>query len=174
MLGEAAPVVIPAFVVELREQVGTMPLWLIGCTAVVVRDGAAGRQILAVKRSDNGVWTPVTGIVDPGEHPAAAAIRETVEETAITARVVRLAQVGVTATVSYPNGDRTQYLDHTFRCNYVSGEPHPADGENTETRWCTVDELAALDPPMTPHMLARVAAALSDESEPRLVTLESD
>lgn len=165
---------IPDFILELREHVGTMPLWLIGCTAVVVRDGAGGQQILAVKRSDNGAWTPVTGIVDPGEHPAAAAVRETAEETAITARVVRLAQVGVTATLTYPNGDRTQYLDHTFRCDYVGGEPHPADGENTETRWCSVDELPMLDPPMTPNMLARVAAALSGEREPRLVTLESD
>lgn len=151
-----------------------MPLWLIGCTAVVVRDGAAGQQLLTVKRADNGAWTPVTGTVDPGEHPAAAAVRETIEEAAVTARVVRLAQVGVTATLTYPNGDRTQYLDLTFRCDYISGETHPADGENTETRWCPIDELSTLHPAMTPHMLARVAAALSDELQPRFVTLESD
>ena len=36
-----------------------------------------------VKRSDNGEWTPVTGIVDPGEEPAVGAVREALEETGV-------------------------------------------------------------------------------------------
>ena len=39
--------------------------------------------MLLVKRSDNGAWTPVTGIVDPGEEPAVAAAREALEETGV-------------------------------------------------------------------------------------------
>lgn len=165
---------VPDFVLALRKHIGTAPLWLIGCTAVVLREDLAGRQLLCVRRADNGTWTPVTGIVDPGEHPAVAAVRETLEETAITATVVRLSQVGVTGEVHYSNGDRTQYLDLTFRCEYVKGDPHPADGENSETCWVPIDELGTLDPPVTPHMLARIEAALSDEQQPRFVTLETD
>lgn len=165
---------IPDFVVELRRRVGTLPLWLIGCTAVVVRTTPGGPEVLMVRRADNGAWTPVTGIVDPGEHPADAAIRETLEEAGITATVDRLAQVGVTDEVSYPNGDRTQYLDLTFRCTYVAGTPHPADGENTDARWVVVDVLPSLDPPPSAHMLARIAVALDDDPGTRLVTLESD
>ena len=37
-----------------------------GVTAVVIRD----RQVLLVKRADNQAWTPVMGIVEPGENPA--------------------------------------------------------------------------------------------------------
>ncbi|WP_029137520.1 NUDIX hydrolase [Nakamurella lactea] len=171
---------IPDFVLELRRHVGTMPLWLIGCTAVVLRDGAAGAagaaepELLMVRRADNGAWTAVTGIVDPGEHPAMAAVRETLEETAITAEVTALVQVGVTGTVTYQNGDRTQYLDLTYRCRYVAGDPHPADGENAEVRWVSLAALGALRPAITPHMRARIDAALADDPQPRSVPLERD
>jgi 8-oxo-dGTP pyrophosphatase MutT (NUDIX family) len=57
----------PDFVLSLREAVGTAPLWLSGVTAVVTR----GDDVLMVRRSDTGAWTPVTGIVDPGEHASA-------------------------------------------------------------------------------------------------------
>ncbi|RKR76642.1 NUDIX hydrolase [Frondihabitans australicus] len=145
----------PDFVLALREKIGNAPLWLSGVTAVVVR----GDDVLMVKRSDTGAWTPVTGIIDPGEHPAVAGAREVLEEASITARPVRLAMVDVTAPVVYGNGDVSQYLDLTFLFEYVAGEPFPADGENTEARWFGRDEL----PEMAPDMGARVAAALSDE-----------
>lgn len=165
---------IPDFVVELRRRIGTLPLWLIGCTAVVVRPTRSGPGVLMVRRADNGAWTPVTGIVDPGEHPADAAIRETLEEAGVTAAVDRLAQVGVTGEVTYPNGDRTQYLDLTFRCSYIAGEPHPADGENTDVRWVAAGSVSQLDPPPSAPMLVRIAAALDDTPGTRLVTLESE
>jgi len=145
----------PDFVLALRAKIGHDPLWLPGVTAVVLRD----RQVLLVRRSDNGEWTPVTGIVDPGEQPAAAAVREVLEEANVVASAVRLASVGVTDPVTYANGDRSQYVDLTFRCTYVSGDPHPADGENTDAAWFDVDAL----PPMQPHMRRRLNSALSDD-----------
>lgn len=160
---------VPDFVLALRERVGTMPLWLSGVTAVVVRDtgalgeGGAVPEILVVRRSDNGAWTPVTGIVDPGEHPGTAAAREVLEEADVVAVPIRLSMLGVTGEVVYPNGDRAQYIDHTFLCRYVSGEPNPADGENTEARWVRADEL----PPMSDEMLGRIDAALNGGPEAR-------
>ena len=55
----------PDFVLALREKVGTALLWLPAVTAVVLR----GQEVLLVRRADTGAWTPVTGIVDPGEQP---------------------------------------------------------------------------------------------------------
>lgn len=161
---------IPDFIADLRAKIGTDPLWLIGCTAVVTRTVGDELQVLMVRRADDGRWTPVTGIVDPGEHPELAAVRETLEESSITARVVRLAQVGVTRFVEYTNGDRTQYLDLSYRCEYVSGEPYPADGENTDAQWFGVEQL----PAMSASMRARVDAALSSEIAPRTVLREDD
>ncbi|MCE7078986.1 NUDIX domain-containing protein [Streptomyces sp. ST2-7A] len=149
----------PEFILALREKIGNDPLWLPGVTAVVLD----GDRVLMVKRADNGAWTPVTGIVDPGEQPADAAVREVLEEAGAVAVPERLASVGVTAPVVYGNGDRSQYLDLTFRCRWVSGEPYPADGENTEARWFPLDAL----PPMTEEMRGRIAAAVAEESAAR-------
>ncbi|NIJ03871.1 NUDIX domain-containing protein [Frigoribacterium faeni] len=149
----------PEFVLALRRAVGTAPLWLSGVTAVVTK----GDDVLMVRRSDTGAWTPVTGIIDPGEHPADAAVREVLEEADVTAEPVRLAVVGVTDLVVYGNGDQASYLDHTFALRWVSGEPFPADGENTEARWFARDAL----PEMTAEMRARVEAGLSDEAAAR-------
>src|SRR4051794_41968783 len=68
---------IPDFILEIRDLIGHHPLWLPGVTAVVRRDD----EILLVQRADNGAWTPVTGIPEPGEEPAVAAVREGREGT---------------------------------------------------------------------------------------------
>ena len=71
----------PDFVLELRKSIGHAPLWLIGVTAVVVR----GDEALLVRRADNGNWSNVAGVVDPGEEPADAAAREVLEESGLVA-----------------------------------------------------------------------------------------
>ncbi|PVG81152.1 hypothetical protein DDE18_19910 [Nocardioides gansuensis] len=143
----------------MRRKVGTDPLWLPGVTAVVRR----GDELLMVRRSDNGHWTPITGIVDPEEEPAVAAAREALEEAGVVIRVDRLASASVLPEVVYDNGDRAAYLDLTFACSWVSGEPYPADDESTDARWWPIDAL----PPLSAHMRARVEAGLADEREAR-------
>ena len=151
---------VPDFVLELRRHIGHAPLWLPAVTAVVLRE----KKVLLVRRADTLAWTPITGIVDPGEHPVVAAVREVLEETGVSAVVRRLASVTVGWPVVHVNGDRAQYLDHTFHCDYVSGDPYPADDESVEVAWFRLDRL----PPMSEHLLERVEAASSDESAPRL------
>ncbi|WP_396289458.1 NUDIX hydrolase [Curtobacterium sp. KT1] len=153
----------PDFVLSLRSRIGTDPLWLTGVTAVVTRGSGDDQELLVVRRADNGAFTPVTGIVDPGEEPAVAAEREVLEEADVVAVAERLAWVQVLPEMTYANGDRAQYLDLVFVCRYVSGTPNPADGENTEAFWARLDDL----PDMPANMRARVAAALSDEREAR-------
>jgi len=124
----------PEFVLALREKIGTAPLPLVGTTAVVFRD----EKVLLGKRADNGEWRCVSGIVDPGEEPADAAARECLEEAGVVVRVERLALVHQVPRITYANGDQADYLDLVFRCTWVSGDPHPADGEKfgmTEKNW---------------------------------------
>ncbi|MCD9200145.1 NUDIX hydrolase [Aeromicrobium wangtongii] len=154
----------PEFILALREKVGTDPLWLSGVTAVVVR----GDDLLLVRRADNQEWTPVTGIIDPGEEPAVAAAREVVEEADVHAVVERLAWVHATGMRTYPNGDRTSYIDIVFRLRWESGEPRPADGENTEARWFPRDAL----PPMSRDTAQRIEAALDPEPAARFVPFD--
>ena len=142
---------IPEFIVELRRHVGHAPLWLIGITAVVIRDG----QVLLVQRSDNQAWTPVTGIVEPGENPADCAVREVLEETGIDAIARRLAWVHVTRPIVHANGDHAQYLDHVFRMDWTEGEPFAADDESLEARWFDLSEM----PSMSDYMARRIEFA---------------
>ncbi|QEW00279.1 NUDIX domain-containing protein [Microbacterium caowuchunii] len=144
----------PDFILELRRMVGTHPLTLTGVTAVIVR----GDRVLLGRRVDNGALTPITGIVDPHEEPADAARREALEEAAVTIRVDRLAWVHQIPRVTYENGDRTDYLDLTFRCTWLSGDPYPADGEMTEVGWFPFDDLGEVDA----DMRERIAMALQD------------
>ena len=149
----------PDFILELREQIGHAPLWLSGVTAVVIRDD----EVLLVRRSDNGAWTPVTGIIDPGEEPAVAATREVAEEAGCVVTPQRLVSVGVTPPVTYPNGDVSQYLDLTFRMTWVSGEPTISDDENSECGWFRLDDL----PTMSDEMNRRITAAVDNQPEAR-------
>ncbi len=153
---------IPDFVRDLRARVGSEhELWLAGVAAVVVRDAA----VLLVRRADTSEWSCVTGIVEPGEHPAVTAVRETAEEAGVEVVVEALVGVDTTATIVHENGDRARYLNLTFRCRWVFGEPHPADGEATAAGWYPI---AALPEPLAASDRERIASAL-DPDPARLI-----
>lgn len=130
----------PEFVLDLRRSVGTAPLPLVGVTAVIIR----GDEVLLGRRSDTGALTPITGIVDPGEEPAVTARREALEEAGVEIRVEALAWVHQVPRVTYPNGDQADYLDLTFRCTWLAGEPYSADGEMVDLAWHPLDGLDGL------------------------------
>jgi ADP-ribose pyrophosphatase YjhB (NUDIX family) len=153
---------IPDFVLALRARVGNELLWMPGVSAVVVHED--GRLLLG-RRADNGMWAVVSGILEPGEQPAPAALREVLEETGIVAVVEGLASVSSDPeTVRYANGDRAQYLDLTFLCRAVGGaDPRVADDESTAVGWFAVD---ALPEPLMKSSTARIAHALAYRAHP--------
>lgn len=150
---------IPDFILELRSRIGTAPLWLPAVTAVVRDDRG---RILLTRRADNGKWALVSGILDPGEEPAVAAVREVLEETGVHAEVVRLTSVDATPLISYPNGDRAQYLDVCFLLRATGGRARVADDENLDVAWFSPDEIPE---PLTETSALRLAKALEDNAE---------
>ncbi|OWP22240.1 NTP pyrophosphohydrolase [Microbacterium sp. AISO3] len=145
----------PDFVLDLREKIGTAPLPLVGVTAVVFRD----EKVLLGKRADNGSWQPVSGIVDPGEEPADAAVRECLEEAGVVVRAERLALVHQVPRIVYANGDQVDYLDLVFRCSWVSGDPHPADGELTEVGFYDLGRMTDV----APEHVRKIALAVAED-----------
>ncbi|UFU07119.1 NUDIX hydrolase [Ruania halotolerans] len=131
---------VPDFVLELRRHVGTAPLWLSGVSAVVL--DPEGRILLG-QRADTGRWAVISGILDPGEQPAIAAIREVAEETGVRAEADALVSVMSGEQITYPNGDQASYLDLTFLCRYISGEAHVGDDESLDVAWFAPDALPA-------------------------------
>ena len=185
----------PQFILDLRQQIGHRPLWLIGATGVIWRDvqdesyegscpahtggdaldrvssddggsssgvsgcvmsdepdrevlndsdraaqpgvvwaeqkerGSTSLQILLVRRADSGAWTPVCGIVEPGERPDHTIVRESLEEAQVHVVVDRYLAVDVDDPLTYPNGDQCQFLNHVFSCRWVDGQARVGDDE---------------------------------------------
>lgn len=150
---------IPDFVTALRAHVGHSPLWLSG-VSVVVRDDEG--RILLTHRKDNGMWAVVSGILEPGEQPGPAALREIHEETGVTAELVRITSVDSTGPITYPNGDVAQYLDVCFLARHLGGTPHAADDENLDVAWFPPGELPEQ---LTETSRSRIAHALRGAPE---------
>ena len=136
---------VPDFVVALRRHIGHAPLWLPAVTAVIRRSTGSVEELLLIRRSDNRAWAPVSGIIEPGEQPAIAAQREALEETGVHISVNRLASVMANSLTIHVNGDQVYYLDHTFDCSWIGGDPYPADDESIDVAWVPAAELPQMD-----------------------------
>ena len=149
---------ISPYIKSLRDVVGHRRLLLPGVTAVVFDD--AGRLLLG-QRSDNGNWALIAGVMDPGEQPAEAAVREVYEETAVHVVPERVTSVLTQPPNTYPNGDQTEFVDITFRCRAVGGEARVNDDESLEVAWFAPTELPELDD----YARYRLEVALAGKTE---------
>ncbi|MGP4048170.1 NUDIX hydrolase [Streptomyces sp. 2A115] len=145
----------PDFIHTIRATAGQQLLWLPGVTAIVFDD--EGRVLLG-RRTDTRKWSVIGGIPDPGEQPAACAVREVFEETAVRCVVERVVVVQAGQPVTYDNGDTCQYMDITFRCRAVGGDACVNDDESLEVGWFPVDSM----PELNEFGLFRIKQALSD------------
>lgn len=145
----------PDFIRDLRTTAGHQLLWLPGVTALVFDDEG---RVLLNRRTDTRRWSVIGGIPEPGEQPAACAVREVFEETAVRCVAERIVLVQALDPVTYPNGDVCQYMDVTVRCRAVGGEAQVNDDESLEVGWFAVDAL----PELNEFGLFRIKQALAD------------
>ncbi|MFC0849811.1 NUDIX domain-containing protein [Streptomyces noboritoensis] len=146
----------PDFIREIRASAGHQLLFLPGVSVVVFDD--EGRVLLG-RRVDSGEWSIIGGIPEPGEQPAETAVREVYEETAVRCVVERVVLVDALRPVTYPNGDRCQFMDICLKCRAVGGEARVNDDESLEVGWFPVDALPGLDE----FALFRIKQAMTDE-----------
>ncbi len=99
-------------------------------------------RILMVREVADGRWTLPGGWIDVGESPAAAAERETFEETGYRVRARKLAGVYDKRLHDHPPAPHHSYLLF-FLCDLVGGEP-AGSYETSAVGWFTVDELPEL------------------------------
>ncbi|MEU9185509.1 NUDIX domain-containing protein [Streptomyces sp. NPDC048484] len=146
----------PDFIRTIRATAGQQLLWLPGVTAIVFDDED---RVLLGRRVDTGKWAVIGGMSEPGEQPAACAVREVHEETGVRCVAERVVLVQALKPITYPNGDVCQFMDITIRCRAVGGEARVNDDESLEVGWFAVDALPALDE----YGRFRIKQALSDE-----------
>ncbi|AVT31367.1 MULTISPECIES: NUDIX domain-containing protein [unclassified Plantactinospora] len=135
---------IPPYVARLRAAVGSELLLLPSASVLPV--DPAGRLLLVRHRGHTEGWGLVGGVVEPGESPAEAAVREAAEEIGVRVRLTGLLDVlgGPEYEVTYPHGDRAAYVTAVYRAEIVTGTPVPDGDEVGEVGWFGRTELAAL------------------------------
>jgi 8-oxo-dGTP diphosphatase len=130
------------YVRDLRAKVGRGLIMFPTVSAVVFNDAG---EVLLAQRADNGHWSIIAGMLDPGEQPADGMLREIMEETGVRATVDRLAGVALHE-VTYPNGDLCHMANTWFRCTAVDGEARVNDEESLSVAWFPLDRLPELNP----------------------------
>jgi 8-oxo-dGTP pyrophosphatase MutT (NUDIX family) len=150
---------IPPHVAELRAHIGHALLWFATARTVAIDDHG---HVLLGRYPGLDTWTIPGDVIDPGEQPADAAVRECYEETGITVVPEALTSITVSGLVTHDSGDLTQHLDITFRCRATGGRPRPGDGEFQDVRWHRADAL----PGMPAYEQGIVDQALRGDSRP--------
>ena len=126
---------------QLRKKVGH-DLLLLPSAAVAVHNDQG--SLLLCKHADKNIWVTPGGLIEPGEHPADAAVRETWEETGLTVEITGILGVygGPDLLVDYANGDQASYIATIFRGRVISGTLRPDGSEVLDVRYFTREEVA--------------------------------
>jgi len=119
------------------------PKMVVCVGTVVLREKRALLIRQAAGHSLAGRWSIPWGIVDPEEAPEIAALRETREESGITAEIEGL--------MGIQNLRPQGWVSMIFLCRHVSGVPTSNGGiETDQAAYFSLQELAALKEPVEP------------------------
>jgi 8-oxo-dGTP pyrophosphatase MutT (NUDIX family) len=124
--------------VETREQVSA--------GGVVFRRRGSHVEVALISVGSERRWQLPKGLVDAGETPEAAALREVREEAGVEAELVAPLEVIEYWFYSKGGAARVRFhkFVHFFLMRYVSGEVSDHDAEVNEARWVEIGEAAEM------------------------------
>ena len=137
------------YIHELRKEIGPRKIILNCAGALIIRDD----KILFQRRTDNGQWGLIGGLVEMNETYEEAALREIREETGLEVRLENFLGIFHNHNMVWSNGDAAHVISAMFTASIVSGEPR-IDEESYELKFFdresipylpAEDHIAALD-----------------------------
>jgi 8-oxo-dGTP pyrophosphatase MutT (NUDIX family)/GNAT superfamily N-acetyltransferase len=131
-------------------------------TASAIVVGPEGLLLHRHKRL--GIWLQPGGHIDPGEAPADAAVRETLEETGVQAHHFAVVPLLVHVDV-HPGPKGHTHLDLRYLL-WGSGTPRPGVGESPDVRWFSWSEAKQLDEPGIAMCIAALTSPVIRPSVP--------
>lgn len=121
----------------------------------MVRAGAAGQEVVVVRRARYDDWALPKGHVDRGESWAEAALREVEEETGVVAEVT-----GEPRPITYLLGDGRPKVVVFFPMRVVRYGTPPSPGEIDDIQWWPLERAVSdLTYPADRSLIEGVAAA---------------
>lgn len=127
------------YIHDLRKVIGSRKIILNCAGALIIRDD----QILVQRRTDNGKWGLIGGLVEMNETYAQAALRETREETGLEVKLDSFLGIFHNHDMVWSNGDAAHVITAMFTASIISGEPR-IDEESFELRFFGKDEMPEL------------------------------
>ncbi len=132
------------YIIKLRDKVGNIPIML-PCVAAVILNQ---ENELLLQQKKDGSWSLPAGMIEPGESPYQALVREVKEETGLMVMESEVIGVfgGEAFQFVYPNGDQVDYTVVMFRCRAaMANSKDPLDSETLRLQYFakhTMPELA--------------------------------
>jgi 8-oxo-dGTP pyrophosphatase MutT (NUDIX family) len=127
----------PAIKVPVKEQVSA--------GGVVYRGDKGSVEVVIVSVGGQHRWQLPKGLVDAGESPEIAAVREAREEGGVTSEVKELIETVEYWYAGLDNGIRVRFHKrvHFYLLRYVSGDTKDHDWEVNEARWVPIEDAAS-------------------------------
>jgi len=109
---------------------------------VVFRGDKGSLEVVIVAVGGQNRWQLPKGLVDAGENPEIAAVREAREEGGVSSEVVQLIETIEYWYAGLDNGIRVRFHKrvHFYLLRYISGDTKEHDWEVNEARWVPIDD----------------------------------
>ncbi len=124
----------PTIKVPVKEQVSA--------GGVVFRGDKGKIEVVIISVGGQNRWQLPKGMVEKGESPETAAVREAREEAGVSSEVVQLIETIEYWYAGLENGIRVRFHKrvHFFLLRYLSGDTKDHDWEVNEARWVPIDD----------------------------------
>ena len=126
------------YIHTLRPLIGHRKIILNAASVIIQRDG----KVLQ-RRSDNGEWGLIGGLLELNEAYEEAALREVREETGLEVRLDSFLGIFHNHNMVWSSGDQAHVITAFFTASIISGDPR-IDEESLELRFFGLEEMPPL------------------------------
>jgi len=139
------------YIKALRESIGDSLLLLPGVAAVIHNES---NEILLQEKSEEA-WSLPAGMIEPGESPREAIVREVQEEAGLVVVPCKILGVfgGKEFRYIYPNGHQAEYTVILFKCDVEKDLGNISDSETESIRYFEKNKMPKLALPYPKEVL---------------------
>lgn len=127
-------------------KVSTVTISQVSAGGVAYRETAGGIEVALIRTAEGDRWQLPKGMIDPGETPEQAALREVSEEAGIICELLDPIEIIEYWFYGNYDGSRKRYHKkvHFYLMRYISGDVACHDHEVVEARWVGIETASGM------------------------------